>query len=365
MLSSSAALTRHAHPRLAILLVALCAVQPLRGAEAGVPLFPPTPPARDQAAADAAGTTAPTPPPPAPDLPPPPELETDFRPRPPRDTFEAQIALMRDAICPGSIDGIPGMQTRNAIVAFQIKHGLTISGMLDNETRAKLLLHEPPLTTYTVTDRDLARLRPLPDGWEAKARLDRLDYSSVLELVAEKSCTHPRKIKELNPQITDWEHIPAGTVVAMPHIFRSPPGTRPMRILISLSHKTLQVYDADSQMLAHFPCSIARRVEKRPVGQIEVVTIAPNPNYTFDPANFPDSAEAQRIGRKLILQPGPNNPVGVAWIGLSLPGYGIHGSPEPEQIGRTESAGCFRLANWNAEYLLPLVYPGLKIDVEP
>jgi lipoprotein-anchoring transpeptidase ErfK/SrfK len=118
-------------------------------------------------------------------------------------------------------------------------------------------------------------------------------------------------------------------------------------------------------LLAHFPCSIARRVEKRPVGRLEVVTAAPHPNYTFNPANFPDSAEAQRIGRKLILQPGPNNPVGVAWIGLNLPGYGIHGSPEPEKIGRTESAGCFRLSNWNAEYLLPLVYPGLPIDVEP
>jgi lipoprotein-anchoring transpeptidase ErfK/SrfK len=187
----------------------------------------------------------------------------------------------------------------------------------------------------------------------------------VLELVAEKSWTNPASIRRLNPQIADWEKIQPGTVLAMPRVFRAQPSTRPMRILIQLSAKTMQLYDGESRLLAHFPCSIARRVEKRPVGRIEAVTSAPNPNYTFNPANFPDSEEAQRIGRKLILQPGPNNPVGVAWISLSLPGYGIHGSPEPEKIGRTESAGCFRLSNWNADYLLPLVYPGLAIDVEP
>jgi hypothetical protein len=175
--------------------------------------------------------------------PPPPNtlLEPDFRPRLPRDLFEAQIALMRDAICPGPIDGLAGAQTRNALYAFQIKHGLSISGILDNDTRAMLQLREPPLTTYTVTETDLASLRPWPSGWEEKSRLDRLGHSTVLELVAEKSWTHPQQIIRLNPQITDWEHVPAGTVVAMPHVFRAQPSTRPMRILIRLSAKTLQV----------------------------------------------------------------------------------------------------------------------------
>lgn len=340
------------------------AIAPVHAADGGPVLAPPTPPPETSAEPVAtipppAAGTNPT------ALPPAPALEANFVPRPPRDLFEAQIALMRDSICPGSIDGVLGTQTRNALFAFQTKYGLRVTGMLDNDTRAMLQLREPPLTTYKVTADDVARLRPWPEGWEAKSLLDHLDHSTVLELVAEKSWTNPKSIVQLNPQITNWDHIAPGTVLLMPRVFRAHPSTRPMRILISLSQKTMQLYDGESHLLAHFPCSIAKRVEKRPVGRLEVVTTAPHPNYTFNPANFPDSEEAQRIGRKLILQPGPNNPVGVAWISLSLPGYGIHGSPEPEKIGRTESAGCFRLSNWNAEYLLPLVYPGLTIDVEP
>ena len=94
---------------------------------------------------------------------------------------------------------------------------------------------------------------------------------------------------------------------------------------------------------------------KGPLGELEVKVVVHDPNYTFDPEVFPESAEARQLGRKLILPPGPNNPVGVAWVGLDKPGYGIHGTPVHEQVGRTESHGCFRLANWNAEYLLKLV----------
>ena len=101
------------------------------------------------------------------------------------------------------------------------------------------------------------------------------------------------------------------------------------------------------------------------MGELSVVVIAPNPDYMFSPENFPESAEARELKTKLKLQPGPNNPVGTAWIGLNLPGYGIHGTPKPEDVGRTESHGCFRLANWNAEYLLRLVTVGLPVRVEP
>jgi lipoprotein-anchoring transpeptidase ErfK/SrfK len=96
-----------------------------------------------------------------------------------------------------------------------------------------------------------------------------------------------------------------------------------------------------------------------------VVVVAPHPNYTFDPALFPESPEAQQLGRKLILPAGPNNPVGVAWVGLDRPGYGIHGTPAPEQVGRTESHGCFRLANWDAAYFLKLAWIGLPVEVDP
>jgi lipoprotein-anchoring transpeptidase ErfK/SrfK len=134
---------------------------------------------------------------------------------------------------------------------------------------------------------------------------------------------------------------------------------------ISLSRHTLEATDADGRLLAHFPVSIARMAEKRPEGELKVTVVIANPNYTFDPEVFPDSAEARQLGRKLVLPPGPNNPVGVAWIGLNLPGYGIHGTPQPEYVGRTESHGCFRLANWDARTMLDLASVGLRVVVDP
>ena len=100
------------------------------------------------------------------------------------------------------------------------------------------------------------------------------------------------------------------------------------------------------------------------VGALSVVVSVKDPNYTFDPAVFPESAEGRQLGRKLLIPPGPNNPVGLAWIGLSRPGYGIHGTPGPEQVGRTESHGCFRLANWNAEQLRRMISVGTPVRVE-
>jgi lipoprotein-anchoring transpeptidase ErfK/SrfK len=136
-------------------------------------------------------------------------------------------------------------------------------------------------------------------------------------------------------------------------------------VQIRLADRVLEALDEQTNLLAHFPCSVAQRVDKRPVGELHVAVVAASPNYTFDPEVFPESAEAQELGRKVVLQPGPNNPVGTVWIGLDRPGYGIHGTPRPEQVGRTESHGCFRLANWNAEYLLQLVRVGTPVLVEP
>ena len=132
---------------------------------------------------------------------------------------------------------------------------------------------------------------------------------------------------------------------------------------MNLAGKFLRAYDGRGRLIAHFPCSIAAQKEKRPAGSLTVAAIAANPNYTFDPVTFPELDETQRGYGKLIIPPGPNNPVGTAWISLSLPGYGIHGTPHPEQIGKTESHGCFRLANWNAERLLKMVEVGTPVTI--
>ena len=287
-----------------------------------------------------------------------------FVARPPQNVFETQLALARQAISPGSLDGMPGPKTRLALMAFQQKENLAATGELDARTRVQLLLAAPPFTNYLVAADDLARLRPLGKTWLEKSQQDRLDYETVLELVAEKAQSHPNLIQLLNPVI-DWTNIAAGTSVTVPGVERPPVREKAALARIHLESRTLQVFDENTNLLAHFPCSIAAFAEKRPAGELHIAVIAPNPNYKFDPENFPESAEARELNRKLILPPGPNNPVGAVWIGLDKPGYGIHGTPRPEQVGRAESHGCFRLANWNAEYFSQLSWVGMPVYVEP
>jgi len=285
-------------------------------------------------------------------------------PRPVQNVLELQIALARQAISSGSIDGKIGPQTRAALAGFQKKEHLPATGDLDNATRQALQLTCPPTVPYTVTSNDLARLQPLSPSWLGKSQQTALEYETLLELVAERGQASPGLVQNLNPGL-DFDNLTEGASVLLPSI-PPPASSSPAAYLtISLGDRVLEAWDENTNLLALFPCSIARRVERRPVGELHVTAFARNPNYTFDPENFPESAEARDLKAKLVLPPGPNNPVGVAWIGLDKPGYGIHGTPNPEQVGRTESHGCFRLANWNAECLLRLVTIGTPVYVQP
>jgi len=272
--------------------------------------------------------------------------------------------MARLAISSGSIDGAIGSQTREALRQFQLKNHLPPTGALDAATRAALTIDAPPMTSYTVTSNDLARLQPIGKTWLAKSQQSALDVETELELVGEFSHSNPALIRRLNPQV-DWANITAGTVLQVPDVQYPDPSDKAAFVVIHLSGKYAEAFDGDTNLIAHFPCSIAAHVEKRPVGLLHIIVIAPNPNYTFDPAVFPESPEAQKLGHKLILPAGPNNPVGVAWMGLDRPGYGMHGTPAPEQVGRTESHGCFRLANWDAAYMVKLVWVGMPVDVVP
>jgi lipoprotein-anchoring transpeptidase ErfK/SrfK len=287
--------------------------------------------------------------------------------KPPFDerVLAAQTALNRCAISSGSLDGVMGSQTRAALRAFQQREHLPVTGSLDAVTMSKLTLDAPLYTNYTVTAEDLAGLQPLGKTWLEKSQQSALAYETILELIAERSHSNPKLVRWLNPQV-DWTNVSAGTSLQIANSEYPPVDGKAAFVRIFLNDRRLQVFGADSNLLAHFPCSIAARVDKRPLGEeLHVAALAPNPNYTFDPAVFPESAEAQELGRKLILQPGPNNPVGTMWFSLDKPGYGIHGTPKPEEVGRTESHGCFRLANWNAEYLLKLVTVGTPVFVDP
>lgn len=292
-----------------------------------------------------------------------PQTAAEF-PRPVRDPLEVQIALARRVVSPGSIDAAIGSQTRAALAAFQRSQQLIESSTLDTNTRSLLILNTPILTTYTVTTNDLASLQPLGKTWTEKSEQSSLAYETELELVGEKAHSHPSLIKKLNPGV-DWNKIAAGTILKIPDVEYPEPVDKSAFVVIHLSQRYLEAFDSQSNLMAHFPCSIAAKVDKRPVGELHVIVIAVNPNYTVNPELFPESDELKAIGHKLVLPPGPNNPVGVAWIGLDRPGYGMHGTPSPEQVGRTESHGCFRLANWDAAYLLKLSWVGMPVYVEP
>lgn len=292
-----------------------------------------------------------------------PDVDPNKYPRPVRDLFEAQVALARHAICPGPIDGVAGSQTRAALRAFQRSADLHETGELDPATRVALSLDSAPLKTRILSAEDFARLQPLSRSWLGKSQQSRLEYESIGELLAEEGRCSVKFLQRLNESVL-WDQLQAGSTVVLPAI--DPPvfETKATYIVIHLTDRTLWLLDEQDRLLAHFPCSIAKRVDKRPTGKLSVEVIIPNPDYTFDPKMFSESPEARTISRKLVLPPGPNNPVGVAWIGLNRPGYGIHGTPGPEQVGRAESHGCFRLANWNAALLLKLVWVGMPVLIE-
>lgn len=277
---------------------------------------------------------------------------------------EAQVELHRRGYSCGSIDGLRGAQTAEALKAFQRNEGLAPTGDLDKATRAVLLLTAPAFTTHTFTSAQLARLEPVPETWLGKSQRPELHYATALEFAGECYRASPKFLRALNPDF-NWDDILPGATIKVPDVgvYSSP--LKVARIHIRLAEKVLEATTEEGQVVFHCPVSIAKNVEKRPVGELKVVVVIADPDYTWDPAVFTESPEAKELGRKLIIPPGPNNPVGLAWIGLDRPGYGLHGTPEPEKVGRTESHGCFRLANWDALTLYSLVKVGLPVLVEP
>jgi lipoprotein-anchoring transpeptidase ErfK/SrfK len=130
------------------------------------------------------------------------------------------------------------------------------------------------------------------------------------------------------------------------------------RIDIEFDRRLILVRDGSGKVAALFHCSIAQDASKRPSGPCSVVGVTHDPEYLFDPAYWP---EVTNVTRRLRIPPGPRSPVGVCWIGLSIDGYGIHGTPRPEQIGKTGSHGCFRLTNWDVARLSQVVGAGTDV----
>lgn len=277
--------------------------------------------------------------------------------------MEIQVSLASRGFRVGPIDGVDGPRTQAAIRAFRQD---AVPSLPPGSHQGGLPMGSngpPALTRHVVTTKDLAALGPVPATWMGKSKAVRLSHETLLEAMAERSAAHPSLIVRLNPRIS-WNQVHPGTEVVLPR-FEDPPVRPAARVSINLKTCTLLARDVSGRILLMAPCSVGRIASARPMGTLRVVSIAQNPSYTFDPTRFPESSEARSLDRKLLLPPGPNNPVGVAWIGLDRPGIGIHGTPSPETVGRPESHGCFRLANWDAAYLARIAWLGLPVEVGP
>jgi lipoprotein-anchoring transpeptidase ErfK/SrfK len=271
-----------------------------------------------------------------------------------------QVQMERQNFSCGTIDGDFGMRSKRSIVQYQKSRGLPVTGLLDDATRMELGTPGNPFLQYTITAEDIAQVMPPPSTWREKSKATFLGYKSGWEMLADKFHSSIEFMKKMNPGV---HAITEGTIITAPNLSPATPLTRTSKITIILSETTMLLYDRNGKLQACFPCSIAADKNKRPNGQLTVVTGALNPNYTFNPDLFKEAAAREGITTKIVIPPGPNNPVGSAWVSLSLPGYGIHGTPDPMEISRSGSHGCFRLANWNAIKVYKSVTRGTPVEV--
>ncbi|HOD80847.1 MAG: putative L,D-transpeptidase YkuD [Planctomycetes bacterium ADurb.Bin126] len=274
------------------------------------------------------------------------------------DRVAWQASLDAAGFSPGVVDGRIGRKTETATREFQYARGLQVTGVLDTPTaRALGWDSRTAFTTCTIQAEDLAQVGHLPKDWNEKARLTRLPYPSLEELVAERYHCSRALLAELNPG-KSMANLRAGDTLKVPAV--RPPAAAPAvaALQVHLNDKIVRAVTADGKTAAMFNCSVAADARNFPSGRTSVVIIQENPAYSFDPAKWP---EVHNVSRKLLIPPGPRNPVGLCWIGLGLAGYGIHGTPAPENIGKTGSHGCIRLTNWDALRLGKMVRVGTPV----
>jgi lipoprotein-anchoring transpeptidase ErfK/SrfK len=191
-----------------------------------------------------------------------------------------------------------------------------------------------------------------------KATLPALGYSSPLELLSEKFHASPKLLQKLNP---GKSFDKAGEEILVPNVHTALPGEKAAKIVVDKTTSTVTALDAEGKMIAQYPATMGSEHDPLPLGDWKVNGVSRNPPFHYNPDLFWD---ADANDEKATIKPGPNNPVGVVWIDLSKSHYGIHGTPEPSTIGKTQSHGCIRLTNWDAAELAAMVAPGTPAHLQ-
>lgn len=279
-------------------------------------------------------------------------------PQPDPALIRAQVLLERARFSPGAIDGLAGSNMRQAIAAFQKAKGLKDDGQLTPEVMERLHAEGsgPVTTTYQITQQDIdgPYMGVVPTDLEKQGEAAAMNYGDIVEALAERFHLTEDLLRAMNPGV-DFKR--AGQTLLVPAIDNRPLDADVARIDVNKAEGSVKAFSADGALLAYFPATIGSSDNPTPSGTLRVNGVARNPDYTYDPSKL----SYGDVGRKVVVKAGPNNPVGVVWIDLNKPSYGIHGTPDPHLVGKTASHGCVRLTNWDVWKLADKVKPGVTV----
>jgi lipoprotein-anchoring transpeptidase ErfK/SrfK len=278
--------------------------------------------------------------------------------------LRAQILLDRAHFSPGIIDGRWGDNTEKAIYWFQRREGLPATARLDSATFGRLVeLADAPrelIRAHRLTEGDVSGpFVTIPDDIYEHAELDCSCYESLAEKLTERFHATEEVLRRLNPD-AELNELSAGTVINVPAV-RSEQGAygaRIQQIVISDRGRFLHAMGEDGTILFHFPATLGSQYDPSPEGEYRVNSITRDPWWHYQPdiLSYADDEDPDAH-----VPPGPNNAVGVVWMALDKPHYGIHGTSSPQTIGYATSAGCVRLTNWDALFLARRVQEGTRV----